>query len=123
MFAEVAPTIVRLRSLQRAFPITHHFNSYPLPIPMDCVLHMSSPPRCSSSRFVFSITIPASPLPIFLHVFSSGVAQNMMPICRSSLLLFFTMCGTLSGSLPLIPPPLFVTVSVLGARAKKRLYH
>eukprot|EP00808_Paulinella_micropora_P021149 g9384.t1 len=61
------------------------------------------------------LTIPASPLPIYLHLFSSGVAQSMMPICRSALR------GTLFGFLPLIALPLFVTVLVLGARAKKRL--
>eukprot|EP00808_Paulinella_micropora_P012177 g8586.t1 len=43
MFLEIAPTIDRLRFLQRAFPISSHSNSSSLPISLDNVLPMCSP--------------------------------------------------------------------------------
>eukprot|EP00808_Paulinella_micropora_P011483 g42097.t1 len=100
MFAEVAPAIDRLHSLQRAFPNIQHSNSCPLPISMDCVLPMSSPLSdvsipVSFSQFLSHYTSISS---CYLSAFCS--AQGSRHICRSALHLFYIMCGTLLGSLP-----------------------
>eukprot|EP00808_Paulinella_micropora_P005011 g31682.t1 len=54
MFLEIAPTIDRLRVLQRAFPISSHSNSSSLPISMDNVLPKCSPLSDVSDPISFS---------------------------------------------------------------------
>eukprot|EP00808_Paulinella_micropora_P010648 g33992.t1 len=50
MFLEIAPTIDRLRALQRAFPTTAHSNSFSFPIPLNDVLPDCSPTSDVSLR-------------------------------------------------------------------------
>eukprot|EP00808_Paulinella_micropora_P006083 g8769.t1 len=54
IFLEIAPTIVRLRVLQRAFPISSHSNSSSLPISLDDVLPVCSPLSDVSEPISFS---------------------------------------------------------------------
>eukprot|EP00808_Paulinella_micropora_P021965 g8693.t1 len=54
MFLEIAPTLDRLRFLQRAFPTSSHSNSSSLPIPLDKVLPMCSPLADVSEPITFS---------------------------------------------------------------------
>eukprot|EP00808_Paulinella_micropora_P026041 g68591.t1 len=66
MFLEIAPTIDRLRFLQRAFPTSSHSNSSSLPIPLDKVLPMCSPLADVSepvtfSQFIFHFSDLSSP--------------------------------------------------------------
>eukprot|EP00808_Paulinella_micropora_P027811 g29186.t1 len=65
MLLEIAPTIDRLRFLQRAFPTTSHSNSSSLPIPLDKVLPMCSPlddvSDPISSQFLYHYSDISSP--------------------------------------------------------------
>eukprot|EP00808_Paulinella_micropora_P031614 g7979.t1 len=117
MFLEIAPTIDRLRVLQRAFPTSSHSNSSSLPISIYNVLPKCSPLSdvsnpISFSQYLYHFSDITSPyLSDYIRLRGRSKHNAHLQKCVSHL--FSTAFGTLNGSHPLIPLPLCVTVFAL----------